>query len=103
MGNIFDRPLIGVVMCRNRIKGHLSQTLQEKYLNAVLHAGGLPIPLPHARSNRRNDSGDVEFVCYDTRRKLKTHSILLVIMIFENRYSYLENKRLSPIRIEIKF
>lgn len=48
MGNIFNRPLIGVVMCRNRIKGHFSQTLQEKYLNAVLSAGGVPVPLPHA-------------------------------------------------------
>ncbi len=48
MGNIFDRPLIGVVMCRNSIKGHWTQTVQEKYLNAVLNAGGLPIALPHA-------------------------------------------------------
>lgn len=48
MGNIFDKPVIGVVMCRNRLKGHQTQTLQEKYLNAVLHAGGLPIALPHA-------------------------------------------------------
>ncbi|MCF6899778.1 gamma-glutamyl-gamma-aminobutyrate hydrolase, partial [Klebsiella pneumoniae] len=43
MGNIFDKPVIGVVMCRNRLKGHETQTLQEKYLNAVLNAGGLPI------------------------------------------------------------
>ena len=48
MGNIFDKPVIGVVMCRNRLKGHETQTLQEKYLNAVLNAGGLPIALPHA-------------------------------------------------------
>lgn len=48
MGNIFDKPVIGVVMCRNRLKGHQTQTLQEKYLNAVLNAGGLPIALPHA-------------------------------------------------------
>ena len=47
MGIIFNRPLIGVVMCRNSIKGHPSQTLQEKYINAVLNAGGLPVPLPH--------------------------------------------------------
>ncbi|MGQ7156724.1 gamma-glutamyl-gamma-aminobutyrate hydrolase family protein, partial [Escherichia coli] len=38
----------GVVMCRNRLKGHATQTLQEKYLNAIIHAGGLPIALPHA-------------------------------------------------------
>ena len=48
MGNIFDKPVIGVVMCRNRLKGHETQTLQEKYLNAVLNAGGLPIAIPHA-------------------------------------------------------
>lgn len=48
MGNIFNRPVIGVVMCRNRVHGHLTQTLQEKYLNAVLNAGGVPVALPHA-------------------------------------------------------
>ncbi|WP_202303232.1 gamma-glutamyl-gamma-aminobutyrate hydrolase [Dryocola clanedunensis] len=47
MDNIFDRPVIGVVMCRNTLKGHETQTLQEKYLNAVLNAGGLPVALPH--------------------------------------------------------
>jgi gamma-glutamyl-gamma-aminobutyrate hydrolase len=48
MGNIFNRPIVGVVMCRYRLNQHLTQTLQEKYLNAVLAAGGLPIALPHA-------------------------------------------------------
>lgn len=48
MDNIFNRPVIGVVMCRYRLNGHLTQTLQEKYLNAVIAAGGLPIALPHA-------------------------------------------------------
>ena len=48
MDNIFNRPVIGVVMCRYRLNGHLTQTLQEKYLNAVITAGGLPIALPHA-------------------------------------------------------
>ena len=43
-----NNPVIGVVMCRNRLKGHATQTLQEKYLNAIIHAGGLPIALPHA-------------------------------------------------------
>jgi gamma-glutamyl-gamma-aminobutyrate hydrolase len=42
------KPVIGVVMCRNRLKGHQTQTLQEKYLNAIVNAGGLPIALPHA-------------------------------------------------------
>lgn len=48
MGNIFNRPVIGVVMCRYRLNGHPTQTLQEKYINAVLLAGGLPVALPHA-------------------------------------------------------
>ena len=48
MENIMNNPVIGVVMCRNRLKGHATQTLQEKYLNAIIHTGGLPIVLPHA-------------------------------------------------------
>ena len=48
MENIMYKPVIGVVMCRNRLKGHQTQTLQEKYLNAIVNAGGLPIALPHA-------------------------------------------------------
>lgn len=47
MENIMYKPVIGVVMCRNRLKGHQTQTLQEKYLNAIVNAGGLPIALPH--------------------------------------------------------
>ncbi|HDX3250731.1 TPA: hypothetical protein ROB00_002856 [Escherichia coli] len=45
MENIMNNPVIGVVMCRNRLKGHATQTLQEKYLNAIIHAGGLPFAL----------------------------------------------------------
>lgn len=37
MENIMNNPVIGVVMCRNRLKGHATQTLQEKYLNAIIH------------------------------------------------------------------
>lgn len=32
MENIMNNPVVGVVMCRNRLKGHATQTLQEKYL-----------------------------------------------------------------------
>ncbi|MDP1315295.1 gamma-glutamyl-gamma-aminobutyrate hydrolase family protein, partial [Klebsiella pneumoniae] len=39
---------MGDVKCRNRLKGHQTQTLQEKSLNAIVNAGGLPIALPHA-------------------------------------------------------
>lgn len=48
MENIMHKPLIGVVMCSNRLKGQQTQTLQDKYLNAIIFAGGLPIALPHA-------------------------------------------------------
>ncbi len=48
MENIMYKPVIGVVMCRNRLKGHQTQTLQEKYLNAIVNHGGLPIALPYA-------------------------------------------------------
>ncbi|MFI8418150.1 gamma-glutamyl-gamma-aminobutyrate hydrolase [Serratia sp. NPDC078593] len=48
MGNIFNRPIIGIVMCRNRLNQHPTQTLQEKYLHGVVAAGGLPVALPHA-------------------------------------------------------
>ena len=47
MENIMNNPVIGVVMCRNRLKGHATQTLQEKYLNAIIHAGGFATR-PHA-------------------------------------------------------
>lgn len=44
MENIMNKPVIGVVMCRNRLKGHETQTLQEKYLNAIINAGAYPLP-----------------------------------------------------------
>ncbi|UNB77212.1 hypothetical protein MJK71_10710 [Escherichia coli] len=44
-----NNPVIGVVMCRNRLKGQGRPRLcKKKYLNAIIHAGGLPIALPHA-------------------------------------------------------
>lgn len=48
MENIMHRPMIGIVMCSGSQKGHPIQTLQEKYLSAIVKAGGLPVPLPHA-------------------------------------------------------
>ncbi|WP_336778166.1 gamma-glutamyl-gamma-aminobutyrate hydrolase [Pantoea sp. USHLN256] len=47
MGIIFDKPLIGVVMCQNVIGSHASQTVHNKYLDAIVLAGGVPLPLPH--------------------------------------------------------
>lgn len=47
MGIIFDKPLIGVVMCQNLIGNHPGQTVHNKYLDAIVLAGGVPLPLPH--------------------------------------------------------
>ncbi len=47
MGIIFDNPLIGVVMCLNAIGHHPAQTVHNKYLDAIVLAGGVPLPLPH--------------------------------------------------------
>lgn len=47
MGIIFDKPLIGVVMCQNTAGGHPAQTVHNKYLDAIVLAGGVPLPLPH--------------------------------------------------------
>ncbi len=47
MGIIFNKPLIGVIMCQNDFGSHPTQTVQNKYLDAVLAAGGVPLALPH--------------------------------------------------------
>ncbi|MBS6035209.1 MAG: gamma-glutamyl-gamma-aminobutyrate hydrolase [Pantoea sp.] len=51
MGIIFDNPLIGVVMCQSHIGGHLTQTVHNKYPDAVILAGGVPLALPHSLMN----------------------------------------------------
>ncbi|MBS0967755.1 gamma-glutamyl-gamma-aminobutyrate hydrolase [Chimaeribacter arupi] len=52
MGNIFNRPIVGVVMCRECIEGHYTQTVEEKYLDAVFAAGGLPVALPQVLASQ---------------------------------------------------
>jgi len=47
MGNIFDNPLIGVVMCQIDNGGHPAQSVHNKYLAAITQAGGVPLALPH--------------------------------------------------------
>lgn len=47
MGIIFDKPLIGVVMCQINKDGHPTQTVHNKYFDAVIQAGGVPLALPH--------------------------------------------------------
>lgn len=42
-----DRPLIGVVMCHTLKEGHPTYVLHQKYLNAIMDAGGVAIALPH--------------------------------------------------------
>lgn len=46
MGIILNKPLIGVVMCQFDKGGHPSQMVHNKYLDAVLLAGGVPLALP---------------------------------------------------------
>ena len=47
MGIIFNKPLIGVVMCQIDKGGHPTQMVHNKYLEAVIQAGGVPLALPH--------------------------------------------------------
>lgn len=46
MGIIFNKPLIGVVMCQIDKGGHPTQMVHNKYLEAVIQAGGVPLALP---------------------------------------------------------
>lgn len=48
MGIIFDKPLIGVVMCQKDLGGHATQTVHNKYIDALVQAGGVPLALPHS-------------------------------------------------------
>ncbi|OIN12244.1 gamma-glutamyl-gamma-aminobutyrate hydrolase [Oceanisphaera psychrotolerans] len=47
MVDIFNKPVVGVIMCRQQLGPHPAMTLQEKYLKALLEAGALPFPLAH--------------------------------------------------------
>lgn len=40
------QPLIGLICCRKDIQGQPGQAVHEKYIDAVTHAGGMPILLP---------------------------------------------------------
>ncbi|MDH2066353.1 gamma-glutamyl-gamma-aminobutyrate hydrolase [Pantoea sp. GD03673] len=51
MGIIFDKPLIGVVMCQKEQGGHPTQTVHNKYIDAVVLAGGVPLALPQSLIN----------------------------------------------------
>lgn len=51
MGIIFDKPLIGVVMCQKDLGGHPTQTVHNKYIDAVVLAGGVPLALPQSLTN----------------------------------------------------
>ena len=48
MGIIFDKPLIGVVMCQVEKEGHPAQIVHNKYLDPLVEAGAVPLALPHA-------------------------------------------------------
>ncbi|MDU5192640.1 MAG: gamma-glutamyl-gamma-aminobutyrate hydrolase family protein, partial [Mixta calida] len=42
-----DKPLIGVLTCRTVKDGHPAFVLHQKYLDAIMDAGGVPVALPH--------------------------------------------------------
>ncbi len=41
------QPLIGLTCCRKDIQGQAGQAVHEKYINAIVAAGGIPVLLPH--------------------------------------------------------
>lgn len=43
--NTSNKPVVGVVMCQQLLGAHPTLTLGQKYLDALLEAGALPIPL----------------------------------------------------------
>ncbi|MGK3141631.1 gamma-glutamyl-gamma-aminobutyrate hydrolase [Pantoea sp. C2G6] len=51
MGIIFDKPLIGVVMCQTNQGGHPTCSVHNKYSDAIVLAGGVPLALPHSLLN----------------------------------------------------
>lgn len=59
MATILNKPLIGVVMCQNEKDGHPVQMVQNKYLEAVVLAGGIPLALPHHLASTPSLPGEV--------------------------------------------
>ncbi|EXU75186.1 gamma-glutamyl-gamma-aminobutyrate hydrolase [Erwinia mallotivora] len=47
METLVSKPLIGVMMCQINYQGHPTLTVHNKYLDAILQAGGIPVALPH--------------------------------------------------------
>lgn len=45
--NIINNPIIDIIIYKNKLKNHTTQTLQKKYLNTIIHTNNLPITLPH--------------------------------------------------------
>lgn len=43
--NTANKPVVGIVMCQQLLDDHPTLTLGQKYLDALLEAGALPIPL----------------------------------------------------------
>ncbi len=47
----FDKPLIGIVTCQMTIRGHPVESVHNKYMDAIILAGGVPLLLPHGLMN----------------------------------------------------
>jgi len=64
MGKILNSPIVGVVMCSHTFdedgclqQAQLTQWVQQKYLDAVAAAGGLPVALPHQLASYLRPAG----------------------------------------------
>ncbi|MDV2856246.1 gamma-glutamyl-gamma-aminobutyrate hydrolase [Oceanimonas sp. CAM02] len=44
---IFNKPWVGVILCQQQLGPHVGLTVQQKYLDAIVAAGAVPVPLVH--------------------------------------------------------
>ncbi|WMC11205.1 gamma-glutamyl-gamma-aminobutyrate hydrolase [Oceanimonas pelagia] len=47
MVHIFNKPWVGVILCRQQLGPHPGLVVQQKYLDAIVAAGAVPVPLVH--------------------------------------------------------
>ncbi|WP_198650204.1 gamma-glutamyl-gamma-aminobutyrate hydrolase [Oceanimonas marisflavi] len=45
--HIFNKPWVGVILCQQQLGPHPGLTVQQKYLDAIVAAGAVPVPLVH--------------------------------------------------------
>ncbi|MCC4264565.1 gamma-glutamyl-gamma-aminobutyrate hydrolase [Oceanimonas baumannii] len=47
MVHIFNKPWVGIILCEQQLGPHRGLTVQQKYLDAIVAAGAVPVPLVH--------------------------------------------------------